>query len=180
MDSFATMVTPYRADGSVDLDAAECIVQWYYDNGLTGVFAVCQSSEIFFLTVEEREALAQRVYRKAKSLERSGGRRFTVVSSGYGRRSPESAYTVHNLGTSGSTNYKLKKGESVAAVISVTPDEDLLIATKNGKMLRTPSEQISSVNRTGRGVRVLNLEGDDEIISVTAIPKETADDDEQD
>lgn len=103
---------------------------------------------------------------------------FTVVSSGYGRRSPESAYTVHNLGTSGSTNYKLKKGESVAAVISVTPDEDLLIATKNGKMLRTPSEQISSVNRTGRGVRVLNLEGDDEIISVTAIPKETADDNE--
>ena len=60
----------------------------------------------------------------------------------------------------------------------MTPDEDLLIATKNGKMLRTPSEQISSVNRTGRGVRVLNLEGDDEIISVTAIPKETADDDE--
>ena len=83
MDSFATMVTPYRADGSVDLDAAERIVQWYYDNGLTGVFAVCQSSEIFFLTVEEREALAQRVYRKAKSLERSGGRRFTVVSSGH-------------------------------------------------------------------------------------------------
>ena len=77
MDSFATMVTPYRADGSVDLDAAERIVQWYYDKGLTGVFAVCQSSEIFFLTVEEREALAQRVYRKAKALERSSTRRFT-------------------------------------------------------------------------------------------------------
>ena len=83
MDSFATMVTPYRADGSVDLDAAERIVQWYYDKGLTGVFAVCQSSEIFFLTVEEREALAQRVYRKAKALERSSTRRFTVVSSGH-------------------------------------------------------------------------------------------------
>lgn len=98
---------------------------------------------------------------------------FTVISSGYGRRSPESAYTVHNVGTGGSTNYKLKKGELVASVISVTPDEDLLIATKNGKMLRTPSEQISSVNRTGRGVRVLNLDEGDEIISVTAIPKET-------
>lgn len=105
---------------------------------------------------------------------------FTVVSSGYGRRSPESAYTVHNVGTGGATNYKLKKGEKVAAVISVTPDEDLLIATKNGKMLRTPSENISSVNRTGRGVRVLNLEGDDEIISVTAIPKEDAEDSAQD
>lgn len=82
MDCFATMVTPYRADGSVDLDVAERIVQWYFDRGLTGVFAVCQSSEIFFLTVEEREALAHRVYRKAKELERSG-RRFTVVSSGH-------------------------------------------------------------------------------------------------
>ena len=44
MDCFATMVTPYRSDGSVDLDVAERIEQWYYDRGLTGVFAVCQSS----------------------------------------------------------------------------------------------------------------------------------------
>lgn len=103
---------------------------------------------------------------------------FTVVSSGYGRRSPEKEYTVHNVGTGGSTNYKLKKDERVAAVISVTPDEDLLIATKNGKMLRTPASQVSSVNRTGRGVRVLNLENGDEILSVTSIPKEGTEDSE--
>lgn len=83
MDIFTTMITPYRADGSVDYDMAEKWVQWYYDKGLTGVFAVCQSSEIFYLTLEERVELNRRVYRKAKELEKSGGRPFTVVSSGH-------------------------------------------------------------------------------------------------
>ena len=83
MDIFTTMITPYKADGSVDYDMAEKWVQWYYDKGLTGIFAVCQSSEIFYLTLEERVELNRRVYQKAKQLEKSGGRRFTVVSSGH-------------------------------------------------------------------------------------------------
>ena len=79
MEILTTMITPYNADGSVDFDTAEKYVQWYYDNGLDGIFAVCQSSEIFYLTLEERVELNRRVYKKAKSLNKD----FLVVSSGH-------------------------------------------------------------------------------------------------
>ena len=82
-DIFTTMVTPYKADGSVDFDMAEKYVDWYFENGLTGIFAVCQSSEIFYLTLEERVELNRRVYKRAKELEKQHGRKFTVVSSGH-------------------------------------------------------------------------------------------------
>lgn len=83
MDTFTTMITPYRADGSVDYETAEKYVDWYFENGLTGIFAICQSSEIFYLTLEERVKLNTVVYNRAKELERIHNRKFTVVSSGH-------------------------------------------------------------------------------------------------
>ncbi|MBR6709501.1 MAG: dihydrodipicolinate synthase family protein [Clostridia bacterium] len=83
MNIFPTMITPYRQDGSVDYEMAERYVDWYYASGMTGVFAICQSSEIFFLSTEEKVELNRRVYRRAKELEKQHGRPFTVVSSGH-------------------------------------------------------------------------------------------------
>jgi 4-hydroxy-tetrahydrodipicolinate synthase len=83
MDIFTTMITPYKADGTVDYDTAEKYVDWYFENGLNGIFAVCQSSEIFFLTLKERVELNRRVYARAKELEKASGRELTVVSSGH-------------------------------------------------------------------------------------------------
>ena len=82
-DIFPTMITPYNKDGSVDYETAEKYVDWYYEHGCTGVFAVCQSSEIFYLTLEERVELNRRVWQRAKALEEKYGRKFTVVSSGH-------------------------------------------------------------------------------------------------
>lgn len=83
MDIFTTMITPYKADGSVDYDTALQYVDWYFENGLNGIFAVCQSSEIFFLSLEERVTLNRLVYNRAKELEGKFKRTFTVVSSGH-------------------------------------------------------------------------------------------------
>ena len=82
-DIFPTMRTPYNADGSVDYATAEKYVEWYFNKGCTGVFAVCQSSEIAFLSVEERVKLNRTVWNKAKELEAKSGRKFIVVSSGH-------------------------------------------------------------------------------------------------
>ena len=83
MNILTTMITPYKKDGAVDLETAEKYVDFYFDSGIDGIFAVCQSSEIFFLSLEERVELNRRVYARAKALEKEGGRRFTVVSSGH-------------------------------------------------------------------------------------------------
>lgn len=83
MDIFTTMITPYTANGKIDYDTAIKYVNWYFENGLTGIFAICQSSEIFWLSLEERLTLNQKVYAHAKALEKSSGKQFTVVSSGH-------------------------------------------------------------------------------------------------
>lgn len=83
MEIFTTMITPYKKNNTIDYDTARRYVDWYFDNGLTGIFAVCQSSEIFYLTLFERVELNRCVYTRAKELERQHGKQFTVVSSGH-------------------------------------------------------------------------------------------------
>lgn len=83
MDIFTTMITPYRPDGQVDLDAVERYVHWYAEKGLNGIFAVCQSSEIFYLSLDERVAINRRVYETVQKIKAQTGREITVVSSGH-------------------------------------------------------------------------------------------------
>ncbi|MCI8371656.1 MAG: dihydrodipicolinate synthase family protein [Lachnospiraceae bacterium] len=54
-----TMITPYTEDNKIDYDAVLKIIEWYDQQGVTGIFAVCQSSEMFFLNKEERLELAR-------------------------------------------------------------------------------------------------------------------------
>lgn len=80
---FVTMVTPYNRDGSIDFGAVEEMVDFYERRGCDGIFASCQSSEIFFLTLGERVKLAQTVKRRAEKIASQGGRRLSVVASGH-------------------------------------------------------------------------------------------------
>jgi len=83
MDIYTTMITPYKNDGSIDYDTVRKYVDWYFEKGLTGIFSVCQSSEIFWLSTEEKAELNRVVYTRAKELEAKHGRSFTVISSGH-------------------------------------------------------------------------------------------------
>ena len=83
MDIFTTMITPYTKDGNVDFETALKYVDMYFESGLTGIFAICQSSEIFYLSTEEKVALNKAVYTRAKQLSEIHKRDFTVVSSGH-------------------------------------------------------------------------------------------------
>ncbi|MCD7745187.1 MAG: dihydrodipicolinate synthase family protein [Lachnospiraceae bacterium] len=53
------MITPFTEDNKIDYDAVLQIIEWYDKMGVTGIFAVCQSSEMFFLNKEERLQLAK-------------------------------------------------------------------------------------------------------------------------
>ncbi|MBQ7546796.1 MAG: dihydrodipicolinate synthase family protein [Clostridia bacterium] len=53
---YPTMVTPFTQDNEIDYNAVEQMLHWY-DGKVDGIFAVCQSSEMFFLSFEERLAL---------------------------------------------------------------------------------------------------------------------------
>lgn len=51
---YPTMVTPFTGDNKVDYNGVLKILEWYSENGVDGIFAICQSSEIFYLSFEER------------------------------------------------------------------------------------------------------------------------------
>eukprot|EP00047_Mylnosiga_fluctuans_P021479 m.105176 g.105176 ORF g.105176 m.105176 type:complete len:331 (-) comp8911_c0_seq3:123-1115(-) len=72
---FPTMITPFHLDGSIDWPRVDALTEWYIANGCVGIFAVCQSSEMYELTADERLALAARVKMVA-------GDRAVVVASG--------------------------------------------------------------------------------------------------
>lgn len=59
------MITPFTDEGAIDFASLEKLIAWYEANGATGLFAACQSSEIFFLTLEERESLVRFVRQHA-------------------------------------------------------------------------------------------------------------------
>ena len=51
---YPTMVTPFTDDNKIDYNAVKELLKWYTKKGTDGIFAICQSSEIFFLSFEER------------------------------------------------------------------------------------------------------------------------------
>lgn len=52
------VLTPFDEGGGIDYPALEALIAWYEAAGVSGLFAVCQSSEMFFLSLRERAALA--------------------------------------------------------------------------------------------------------------------------
>ena len=55
-----TMITPFTDQDQLDFHALAAMVEWYVEHEVAGLFAVCQSSEMFFLSLEERVELARR------------------------------------------------------------------------------------------------------------------------
>ncbi len=82
---YPTMITPYTKDGKVDYKGVENLVEWYWKKGCDGIFAVCQSSEIFYLSLEERVKIGSTVVKKAKELSIKDTSRdaMTIVVSGH-------------------------------------------------------------------------------------------------
>ena len=72
------MLTAFRDDGSVDDAGVDALVDFYIDGGSKGLFAVCQSSEMYRLSDDERLALAARV------VARAGGRVPVVATGTFG------------------------------------------------------------------------------------------------
>ncbi|MFD0710964.1 dihydrodipicolinate synthase family protein [Paenibacillus sp. GCM10027626] len=73
---FPTMITPFKENKEIDYTALEQFVEWLIGHGVQGLFAVCQSSEMFALSLEERVQLARFVAEKAAG-------RVQVIASGH-------------------------------------------------------------------------------------------------
>lgn len=74
--AWPTMITPFHCDNEIDYNALGALIEWYIENGADGLFATCQSSEIFYLSLEERVKLTKFVREKTAG-------RIPVIASGH-------------------------------------------------------------------------------------------------
>ena len=53
------MITPWKEDNTPDFKALEALTNWYVEKGCDGIFAVCQSSEMHYLSAQEKLDIAR-------------------------------------------------------------------------------------------------------------------------
>lgn len=109
-----TMLAAYDRSGKVDIGATEALVDWYMAKGVHGLFTLCQSTEMFFLSMEEKEAIGKAVMRRC-------GGRIPVVASGITADTIdaqiEEAKRVAALGVDGIVFLRNRLGESEDAFL---------------------------------------------------------------
>lgn len=125
---YPVMITPFTDENTIDWAAVDSIVEFYYRQGCQGIFAVCQSSEMFFLSEDERAELAARV---AKA---SAGRMCVVASGHISENLDDQIRELKRVAAS---------GVDAAVMISsrlAKPDEDddVLIANMNAILAAIP------------------------------------------
>ena len=110
--------------------------------------------------------------------DETDGRILTVGVKGTGRKSVYEDYRPQSRGGYGSMNYRVDKNGDVAAVIKVYDDEDVILISSAGIVIRLDSAEIRECARPSKGVRLIRLGEDDSVIAVTTA-KKTPEDAEQ-
>jgi DNA gyrase subunit A len=97
----------------------------------------------------------------------------SISENGYGKRTPLEEYRLTARGRKGVINMKTSSRiGKVIAILSVKEDTDLMIITKDGKMIRLESSEIRQAGRSTQGVRLVRMEEGDQVAAATCI-KET-------
>jgi DNA gyrase subunit A len=96
-----------------------------------------------------------------------------VSEKGYGKRSELSDYRVQKRGGKGIiTLKKTDKTGSIVALKEVIPDDELMMITRQGVIIRLPVDGIRVIGRNTQGVRVMNLDSGDTVVDVARVVKE--------
>ncbi len=102
----------------------------------------------------------------------------TVTENGYGKRTPIDEYRVQKRGGQGIINIRASsRNGPVVGIAQVVEDDDVMLITDGGKVLRCPVNGISSMGRATQGVRVMNLESGERLVSIARLAEEDVTDD---
>jgi DNA gyrase subunit A len=97
----------------------------------------------------------------------------SISENGYGKRTPLTDYRLTARGGKGVINMKLTpRIGKVVAILSVKEDTDLMIITRDGKIIRLESGEIRQAGRSTQGVRLVRMEEGDQVAAASVIPEE--------
>lgn len=97
----------------------------------------------------------------------------TITENGYGKRTAVDEYRLIRRGGSGVINIQTsERNGKVVAVDSVTDEDEVIVISQDGTMIRIPCKDISIIGRNTQGVRVMKLREGDKVVSATMVAKE--------
>src|SRR4051812_20688693 len=99
-----------------------------------------------------------------------GGTILSVTEQGYGKRTEIDEYRIQSRGGVGIINIQTSdRNGKVIGVAQVSDDDELMLITQQGKILRMASKDIRTIGRSTQGVRLIDIEGDDRAVSIALL-----------
>jgi DNA gyrase subunit A len=106
-----------------------------------------------------------------------GGTILSVTEQGYGKRTELDEYRVQSRGGIGIINIQTSdRNGKVVGVAQVHDDDELMVITQQGKILRMASKDIRTIGRSTQGVRLIDTEGDDLAVSIVRLAEKDVED----
>ena len=106
----------------------------------------------------------------AMAVVQPGGALLTVTENGYGKRTALDEYRVQSRGGVGIINIQTtERNGRVAGIAYVRGEDHLMLITQQGKILRMVTGDIRSIGRATQGVRLINIEEGDHVVSVARL-----------
>lgn len=99
---------------------------------------------------------------------------FVISKFGYGKKTKVAQFTPHARGGVGirSAVVNAKTGELVGvATLADTDEQEVIIISRNGQTIRLAIKDIPALGRATQGVRIMRLNGDDEVVSLALVDK---------
>ena len=106
------------------------------------------------------------------SILREGGLVLTVTETGYGRLSSQDNYRVQKRGGKGLLNYHTEKFGDVAAIKVVDMDDDIILISEDGVIIRIAASSVRVCARPSKGVRVMKLQEGGKVVTLARVPHE--------
>jgi DNA gyrase subunit A len=99
-----------------------------------------------------------------------GGTILSVTEQGFGKRTELEEYRVQSRGGVGIINIQTsERNGKVIGVAQVTNEDELMLITQQGKILRMASKDIRTIGRATQGVKLIDIEGDDRAVSIARL-----------
>ena len=100
----------------------------------------------------------------------------TVTEKGYGKRTPLEDYRLQRRGGQGVITIRTSdRNGKVVRVAQVVDDDEVMLITDGGKVLRCPVKGISTMGRATQGVRVMNLDSGERLVSMARVAERDED-----
>lgn len=105
------------------------------------------------------------------AVEREGYSLLTVSETGYGRKSEFADYRVQSRAGKGLINYRTAQYGKVAMIAAVNDENDVIMISSDGIIIRTPADQISTFQRPSKGVKVMKVNDGERIATLSVVDK---------